>query len=173
MGTCFPHRAVGFETSLSSPSAKETAMVKRKKKLEFFYMLTKKMVDSKAWAKLDSYDKEIFIHIAIKYNGKNKNDLSLTYEDAKHLQSEHRFKKSIDHLVKYLDAVPATLDDPLVFQKGEMLGDRCLGKLQAFPDFLDVATFRHQAGDNFKPDRVAEDLEDFRLPLKILGFVEI
>ena len=76
-------------------------MGKRKKRIDFFYMLTKKMMDSKAWAKLDSYDKEIFIHIAIKYTGKNKKDLSLTYKEAKQLQSEHRFKKSIDHLVKY------------------------------------------------------------------------
>ena len=76
-------------------------MAKRKKIIDFFYMLTKKMMDSKAWAKLDSYDKEIFIHIAIKFTGENKNDLSLTYEEAKQLQCEHRFKKSIDHLVKY------------------------------------------------------------------------
>lgn len=60
------------------------------------------MVDSKAWAKLDSYDKEAFLHIAIKCRGEeNKRDLSLTYEEAKHLQSSHRFKASIDHLVEY------------------------------------------------------------------------
>jgi len=68
-----------------------------------FYGLTEKMVKSKAWAELDSYDKEAFLHIAIKCKGEeNKHDLSLTYEEAKKFgQSAHRFKDSIDHLVEY------------------------------------------------------------------------
>jgi len=74
---------------------------KKKKYTEPFYMLTEKMVQSKAWEELDSYDKEAFTHIAIKYNGKNKVDLSLTYKEANRLQSNHRFKDSIDHLVEY------------------------------------------------------------------------
>ena len=68
-----------------------------------FYGLTKKMVDSKAWAKLDSYDKEAFLHIAIKCRGlENIRDLSLTFEEAgKFGQSTHRFNKSIGNLVDY------------------------------------------------------------------------
>ena len=72
----------------------------RKRKLEAFYMVTEKMVQSKAWDELDSYDKEVFIHIAIKFKGNNKHNLSFTYEEASKLQSPHRFNDSISHLVE-------------------------------------------------------------------------
>lgn len=78
-------------------------MSKRKKKKlqEPFYMLTVKIVNSGSWRKLSVYAKVAFIHIAIKYQGNNKRDLSLTYKEAKQLMSEHRFNKSIDELVKF------------------------------------------------------------------------
>ena len=70
-------------------------------------MLTKKMVKSEAWEKLDVYDMGTFLHIAIEFNGDNKDDLSLTYKEARWLMGEHRFKQSIDNLVNYgfLDVV--------------------------------------------------------------------
>ena len=72
-----------------------------KKKLEPFYMLTEKMMHSEAWKQLDPYAMSAFIHIAIKYKGNNKDDLSLTYAEAKWLMGSHRFKKSIDMLVEF------------------------------------------------------------------------
>ena len=65
---------MGFESPLSPLALKEAAMSgrKRKKYTEPFYMLTAKMMKSKAWEELDSYDKEAFMHISIKYKGNNK-----------------------------------------------------------------------------------------------------
>ena len=74
---------------------------RQKKKCKHFYMLTREMMQSIAWRKLDTYAIAAFIHIAIKYNGKNRDDLSLTYAEAKQLMAAHRFKKSIDMLVEF------------------------------------------------------------------------
>ena len=77
-------------------------MYKRKNRMkEHFYMLTAKMMKSAAWEKLDSYAIAAFIHIAIKFKGNNKNNLSFTYSEAKRLMRAHRFKKSIDMLVEF------------------------------------------------------------------------
>ena len=59
------------------------------------------MLSSDAWSNLDPYAITVFIHIAIKFRGNNKNNLSLTYAEAKWLMGTHRFKKSIDMLVEF------------------------------------------------------------------------
>jgi len=74
---------------------------RKRKKQSAFYMLERSMVKSEAWRKLSVYAMTAFIHIAIKYNGNNRDNLSLTYLEAKQLMSGGRFKKSIDELVKY------------------------------------------------------------------------
>ena len=74
---------------------------RKKQQIETFYMLTEKMMQSEAWANLDPYAIAAFVHIAIKYKGNNKNDLSLTYAEASCLMDTHRFKKSIDMLVEF------------------------------------------------------------------------
>ena len=77
------------------------ARTRRKKKCPHFYMLEGKMLSSDAWHKLDPYAIAVFNHIAIKFKGNNKNDLSLTYAEASWLMGSHRFKKSIDMLVEF------------------------------------------------------------------------
>lgn len=72
-----------------------------KKKLSPFVAITKEMIRSKAWVKLKHYSVRAYIHIAAKYNGKNSNNLSFTYQEASKIMNAHTYKKAIDELVKY------------------------------------------------------------------------
>ena len=45
-------------------------------------MLEKDLVRSKAWRSLKHYSIRAYIEISLKFNGKNKDNLSFTYEEA-------------------------------------------------------------------------------------------
>jgi len=53
-----------------------------------------------------------------------------------------------------------------------MLGDGGLGKLEAFPDMLDIAFIAAETGDDFQADRVPHNLQNFGLRRKTSGFIE-
>jgi len=57
-----------------------------------------------------------------------------------------------------------------VLEQGQVLGNSRLRQPKALPDFFDVAALRHQPGNDLEPDRMAEDLENFRLTIETLGF---
>ena len=83
----------------------------------------------------------------------------------------HHLTGSIgNHLIVDLGAFATTGDDPLVLEKSQMLRDCRLGQFQTLPDFLDVATLRHQTGNDFKAHGMAHDLKNFRLPVETFRF---
>lgn len=73
----------------------------KENKLPPFVPITKEMIRSQAWAQLSHYSVRAYIHIAAKYNGKNKNNLSYTYKEATKFMNGHTYKKATDELVKY------------------------------------------------------------------------
>ena len=72
-----------------------------------------------------------------------------------------------DHVVKDLDAVTLSLDDPLVLEQGKMLGNSRLWKLKALPDLFHVARLGHEPGHDLQPHRVAKDFQDFRFAIEV------
>lgn len=57
--------------------------------------------------------------------------------------------QGMDDTVMNFDAFAFSFDDPLVLEKGEMLGNRCLGKAKAFPDMFYVALLGAKSGNYF------------------------
>lgn len=82
-------------------------MGKRKPKYPPFIMLQKEMVKSKAWEELSNSSMRAYIQLRLKDNGKNRDNLSLTYEEAKKFASSRTLKKNFDELVEhgFLDVV--------------------------------------------------------------------
>lgn len=72
-----------------------------------YIRITKDMMESEAWAKLDVYDTNAYIHFKSKYyennriKTSNEKDISLTYKEMSKAMSSDRYKKSIDNLLEY------------------------------------------------------------------------
>jgi len=73
----------------------------------------------------------------------------------------------------YFDAFAFTFDNSLVLEKGEVLGNRSLGKSEALPDMFNIAFLRAESGNNFQPYRMTKHFADFSLAVKTFIFVEL
>lgn len=62
--------------------------------------ITLAMMESKAWKQLSSHAKEIYCYMKAKYNGKNENDISITYAEGRDLMNERTFVKYVDQLIE-------------------------------------------------------------------------
>ena len=58
-----------------------------------FAYVSHRMMNSEAWKKLSPYAEACYLAIKKKYNGKNWNNLSLTYSEMKHKMSSATFSK--------------------------------------------------------------------------------
>jgi hypothetical protein len=76
-------------------------MYSKQKPKTSFVMIEREMIRSKAWKKLNHYSVRAYLHIKYKFNGKNADDLSFTYEEATKIMNGHTYKKAIDQLVQY------------------------------------------------------------------------
>ena len=54
---------------------------------------------SEAWKNLKHYSVRAYLHIRYKYNGKNSDNLSFTYEEAAKIMNGHTYSKAIGQLV--------------------------------------------------------------------------
>jgi hypothetical protein len=61
--------------------------------------LANSMMESKAWQELTCYSITLYLHIKMKYNYKNEDDISFTYAEGEKLMSEQTFRKSIAQLI--------------------------------------------------------------------------
>lgn len=66
-----------------------------------FSWISHRMMDSEAWQRLSCYAESCYCAIKKKYNGKNWNNLSLTYKEMKHKMSNTTFSKAMLELVAY------------------------------------------------------------------------
>ena len=65
-----------------------------------YIRLADNMLTSQAWSKLGSKEIQIYIEFKRKYNGKNENDLSFTYNESRKLRMNYKtFQKAIDKLI--------------------------------------------------------------------------
>lgn len=61
--------------------------------------LTQSMMLSKAWGELSCHSITLYVHMKLKFNYKNEDDISFTYAEGKKLMSERTFMKSIEQLI--------------------------------------------------------------------------
>lgn len=76
----------------------------KKKKYEIekpFTAVPNKLMNNEVWKKLSPYAETCYWAIKKKYNGKNWNNLSLTYKEMKHKMSNATFSKAMLELVAY------------------------------------------------------------------------
>lgn len=66
-----------------------------------FAYVPHRMMDSEAWKKLSPYAEACYLAIKKKYNGKNWNNLSLTYSEMKHKMSSATLSKAMTELVAF------------------------------------------------------------------------
>ncbi len=62
--------------------------------------ISKTMYDHQAWKALTSYERDLYLHIKMKYNGRNNDNISFTYKEGQELMSRSRFIKARDRLVE-------------------------------------------------------------------------
>jgi len=66
-----------------------------------FAYVPHRMLNSEAWKQLSPYAEACYLATKKKYNGKNWNNLSLTYSEMKHKMSNATFSKAMTELVAY------------------------------------------------------------------------
>jgi len=69
------------------------------KKPKRYLRLTNNMMESKAWEGLSCHAMAVYIHIKIKYNFTNEDNLSFTYAEGKKLMDKKTFTKAMDNLI--------------------------------------------------------------------------
>jgi hypothetical protein len=86
--------------------------------------------------------------------------------------ADNLFCKGMDYAVVNLDTVALTLDDPFVFQEGQMPGDSGLRETQAFPYMLYIAFLGAESGNYLETYRMPQYFQYFGIIIKIPSFVE-
>lgn len=69
------------------------------KKCKRYLRITNNMMESKAWENLTCHAMALFMHIKIKYNFTNDDNISFTYVEGKKLMDKKTFTKAIDKLI--------------------------------------------------------------------------
>jgi hypothetical protein len=75
---------------------------------------------------------------------------------------DNLFRQRVDDTVMHFNTFSLPANDPFVLQKGQMLGNRCLGKFEAFPDMLYVAFLGAQPRHDLESHRMPQDFQNFR-----------
>ena len=73
----------------------------------------------------------------------------------------------------YFDAFAFTFDNSLVLEKGEVLGNRSLGKSEALPDMFDIAFLGAESGNNLQPYRMTKHFANLSFAVETSIFVEL
>jgi hypothetical protein len=89
-----------------------------------------------------------------------------------HHESDNLFCQGMNDPVVYFAAFAFSCDDSLVFEKGEMRGNCCLGKSEEFPYMFYVALLGAEAGNNLQTHGMTKHFVDFSLVIKIAIFIE-
>lgn len=65
------------------------------------YRIANNMTESKAWKDLNVYARDLYHYMKSKYNSKNENNISCTYEEGMELMSKASFTKAMDSLINH------------------------------------------------------------------------
>ena len=76
-------------------------MGSKKKKSSPFVMIYKAMIESHAWQQLGHPAVRAYIHLRAKVNGKNNDNLSLTYKEMEPYMNRHTFAKALKQLEEH------------------------------------------------------------------------
>ncbi len=69
--------------------------------------ISKTMYEHSAWKALTSYERDLYLHMKMKYNGRNSEKISFTYKEGAELMSRNRFIQARDRLIElgFIDIV--------------------------------------------------------------------
>jgi hypothetical protein len=79
----------GFKPFQRHPSSKDKRFTK----------LHESMFESIAWQELKVYSRALYVEMVRKFNGRNDDDISFTYEEGAKLMSKKTFTKAMDQLI--------------------------------------------------------------------------
>ena len=82
------------------------------------------------------------------------------------------FDQRMDDRIVDFNAFTPAINDPLVLEQCQVLGDRGLRESKAFPYMLDIAFLGAEPGNDLEPYRMADYLENFCFVVKTSLFVK-